>query len=246
MALRSEACVIFAALLSAATAVAQTAEVRHDHLHKGGSGKLTVSEHGVVWEEGGKKTEHSRAWSWEDIQQLELTAGRLRILTYDDNKWEFGRDREYVFDGLEASFAYAIDPVLRTHLGAKFVAALDRRIEEAVWSIPVKLHERWWGSEGTLSFAGDRLIYSSAEKGEPRIWRFDDIESVSSGDRYELTVQTLERAGWTRGPRDFYFQLKQPITQAQYQALWKAVNQANGLALAGPTEGNHNQKENHQ
>ena len=140
----------------------------------------------------------------------------------------------------------AVDPVLRAQLGAKYVAALDRPVDSAVWRIPVKLRERLWGSDGTLLFTGDRLIYASTEKGEPRTWALTDIESVSSGDRYELTVQTLERAGWTRGPREFTFQLKQPITPAQYQALWKAVNQANGLALAEPSGGYHTDKENHQ
>ncbi len=55
MAFRSEACVILAAVLSAATLAAQTAELRHGHLYKSGPGKLTVSEQGIVWEEGGKK-----------------------------------------------------------------------------------------------------------------------------------------------------------------------------------------------
>jgi hypothetical protein len=246
MALRSEACIILAALLSAATLAAQTAEVRHDHLRKSGTGKLTVSDQGIVWEEGGKKDVHSRAWSWESIQQLELTTGRVRVLTYDDEKWKLGRDREYVFDDVPASFAYSIDPLLRAHLGAKYVAALAQPIEGALWQIPVKLHERLWGSEGTLAFTGDRLIYSSTERGEPRTWTLDDIESVSSGDRYELTVQTLERAGWTRGPREFQFQLKQPIAPEQYQALWKAINRANGLALAEPSGGYHSHKENPQ
>ena len=231
MAFRTEALAFAAGLFAASILTAQSTAARHDHWHSGGSGTLTVSEQGVSWEESGKKAEHSRKWAWDEIQQLELSKGRVRLLGYVDEKWKGWRDQEYVFDGVAEPFVEAAGPVLREHLLTKYVAALAKPVESVEWRIPVKLRARLGGSEGALLFKKDQLLYATAEREESRTWNIADIESVSSGDRYELTVETLERAGWTRGPREFHFQLKQPISEAQYQELWKSVNRAKGIAL---------------
>ena len=76
-------------------------------------------------------------------------------------------------------------------------------------------------------FTGDRLVYASPTRDESRTWRVADIE-VSSSDPFDLTVATVEREGWTRGPHDFRFQLKDPLTETDYQLLWKAVNNTKG------------------
>jgi hypothetical protein len=63
-------------------------------------GQIEISENLISFKEAGKKSEHSRQWKYEDIQQLTLSPTELRILSYDDEKWQLGRDREYVFDQL--------------------------------------------------------------------------------------------------------------------------------------------------
>src|SRR5690242_3051795 len=94
MALRSKAA-ISAILMASAVVSAASWDVRHDRLHGGGSGTLTVTDAGISFWETGKHDEHSREWKWTDIQQLTLSGDQLRILTYEDQKWKFGRDREY-------------------------------------------------------------------------------------------------------------------------------------------------------
>jgi len=74
---------------------AQEVRVRHHHWHGGGIGDLRVGNDGISFTEGQKKS-HSRTWKYEEIQQIELSADTLRVLTYEDQKWKFGRDREYV------------------------------------------------------------------------------------------------------------------------------------------------------
>ena len=67
---------------------------------------------------------------------------------------------------------------------------------------------------GTLSVHDVGIAFE--ERGEPshnRSWTWEDIQQL-----------TLERAGWTRSPREFRFQLKTPLPGEQYQALWRAVN----------------------
>ena len=50
-------------ILTAAVLSAQTAQVRHPHLRGGGTGTLTVTPHGVTFEEAGKHAaKHSHAF----------------------------------------------------------------------------------------------------------------------------------------------------------------------------------------
>jgi hypothetical protein len=121
--------------------------------------------------------------------------------------------------------------MLRIGLGVKYLAAFAPARGDAVWEIPVKLREFLGGSEGRLALRADSVTYYSPERGASRTWTLDDIESVSSGDRYEITLHTLERDGWTRGPRDYRFQLKQPILERQYEQLWRALNKQKSISF---------------
>ena len=96
MAFRIEKTVGIAILLAAA-ASAQQAEVRHRHLHGGDKGTLRITAEGVTFDEAGKKKDHSRKWVWSDIQQLDLRRDSMSILTYEDNKWNSGRDTRIQF-----------------------------------------------------------------------------------------------------------------------------------------------------
>jgi hypothetical protein len=46
--------------------------------------------------------------TFDDIQELELSPDTLRILTYEDSRWELGRDREYLFDHRPSGFAKSV------------------------------------------------------------------------------------------------------------------------------------------
>jgi len=227
MALGSEAFIAFAAFVLLTN---QTAELRHDHLWKVGSGTLQLTPAGVSWSEP-QAPKHSRTWRWEDIQQLELTAGAVRILTYEDAKWRGWRDREYLLTGLPDGFAAEVADSLREHLGEKFVSAIARTTSSEAWSIPVKLRQGLGGSEGELIFAPNVLVYRSPERDQSRTWPIGQIEMISTSGAHELTVLPREQNGWTRGRREFRFQLKRPIGDREYQQLWMSVQKANGLVL---------------
>src|SRR5688572_17453114 len=132
----------------AAAVVIQGAEVRHQHAMRDGPGALSTTAEGIAFTETGKRPKHSRSWRWQDIQQLELTPERLRILTYEDQKLQAGRDREYVFRGVSPAVAAQMHAVFRKRLGAKYIAAVPDAVDAVVWQIPAKLNERLGGSEG--------------------------------------------------------------------------------------------------
>src|SRR5690348_13125959 len=79
--------------------------VRHQHGRGSGDGVLTFTDSAIKFDESGKKATHSRTWTYAGMQRLVLSPGRMRIITYDDVRWQLGRDREYVFDQLPVGMA---------------------------------------------------------------------------------------------------------------------------------------------
>ena len=189
--------------------------VRHKHLNGGCAGEMTVDENGVRFT-GAKK--HVWSWKYEDIQQLTLSPERIYILTYKDSKLRLGKDREYTFTGkVPAEELYAL---LRERMDQRFVAAVGQAIGLPTWSVPVKHLRPIVGSEGTLEFGADAIVYLSSARDESRTWRYSDIESMASSGPFQLTITTLEKP--------FNFQLKQPITEARYNQLWLQIEKKNG------------------
>jgi hypothetical protein len=175
---------------------------------------------------------HSWAWAYQDIEQLKLSGRTLTVLTYADNKWKLGADREYRFE-LEAgnSFADAY-PFLKSRLDQRFVAAMPDAVANALWEIPVKHLLKFGGEEGVLQAGAEEIVYKSAKDGASRTWRYEDIENIGSSGPFELTITTFERAKTHYGDlKGFNFQLKQALDEGRYNQLWLSVNRSKGLKI---------------
>jgi hypothetical protein len=195
---------------------ATTFPVRHEHLRKGCAGTLTVDDTGIRFT-GAKK--HAWVWKYADIQRLTLEPGRLHILTYKDgSKLRLGADVAYTFTGtIPVDLLY---PQWRARLDERFVAAVGRQAEVAGEpAIPAKLVGFVKGSEGTLTFAPDSVIYASPSR-DARTWRYSDIRDVSSAGPFDLTITTFEK--------QFHFQLKQAMPEQRYNQLWLDIEKRNG------------------
>ncbi len=211
---------------------------RPPHIKKAGNpGTLTVSASGIAFEEtykGGKKPKHPHAWRWSynDIQQLKVAPKSMTVLTYKDNKWKLGADREYEFDLTgEKTFADAY-AFLKGRLDQRFVAEIPDRVGNALWEIPVKHLLRFGGDEGVLQVGPDEIVYASEKKGESRTWRFEDIENISSSGPFQLTITTYERAKTHYGNlKGFNFELKQRLDERRYNELWVRLNRSKGLNI---------------
>jgi hypothetical protein len=221
--------IVFA--LSGFAASPQSYDVRHLHLRHGGPGVLRIDDSGITFTERGKQAKHSRAWKYDDIQELVLGTQTVRIVTYEDNRWQLGRDRVYVFDKLPASLAADWYPIFRTRLDARFVAALADGQVSPEWQVPAKLAHGRSGSNGVLLVGADRVVYKSEQPGESRTWRISDLDNVSSSDAFDLTLVTHEAT--------FRFQLKQALPDQRLQALWTRVNQTRGLQILSSGDGRH-------
>jgi hypothetical protein len=201
-------------------------QVRHQHLRKGVTGTLRVSADSIAFEEKDKKGKtavHSRTWKYAEIQRLVLGNSTLRIVTYEDQKWELGRDREFVFDQVPAGMSAELFAGWRGRLDTRFVAALADPLVRGEWQVPVKLAVGRGGSQGVLLVSGDGMVYSTKGEAESRTWRDRDIESVSSSGPFDLTVTTPER--------EFRFQLKEALPEARYNALWRRIARSGGLQM---------------
>jgi hypothetical protein len=207
-------------------------EVRHRHLWHGTEGLLRVAADGISFEEGGKHQTHSRKWRFEDIEQLTLSPNMLRVLTYENSPWKIRGDREFVFDGLPEDLAQKLYPEFNRQLDQRFVAALAHDPVNVEWQAPVKLLHRTAGSQGTILVGTDRVVYRTDAPEQARTWRITDIDMVSSSGPFDLAIITFERSGSTyAGHKDFHFELKRRLADAEYNWLWRQVNQAKGLQI---------------
>ncbi len=209
---------------------------RPPHIRKAGSmGTLTITDSGVSFEEGyaGQKTpEHVHSWRWkfDDIQQLTVAPKQLTVLTYKDNKWKLGADRAYEFD-LESDQTFEdAYTFLKGRLDQRLVATLNGTPAKTLWGLPVKHLTRFGGDEGVLRAGEAEIVYQSERESESRVWRYDDIENISSSGPFQLSITTYERARLHYGSlKGFNFQLKQKLTETRYNELWLRLNRQKGL-----------------
>lgn len=168
--------------------------VRHRHLRHGAEGTLRVGDDGITFAEAGKFEAHSREWRFEEIEQLTLSPDTLRILTYEDQHWRFGRDREFVFDALPKDLAARLYPYFSLRLDQRFVAALAVAPINPLWEIPARLLHRAGSAQGSMLVGPERVVFRTASPGESRTWRIHDIDMVSSSGPFDLTITTWERS----------------------------------------------------
>jgi hypothetical protein len=220
MALRSKAAAGALVIAMALAAQAQTFEVRHRHLHGGAVGTLRVTADAIVFTETGKHEDHSRTWRFADLHQLTLSDTTLRILTYEDDPKQFGRDRRFLFDQLPQGMPAQLYPLLLDRMDQRFVAAIGSNPSDAAWRIAAKLLRGTGGSQGEIAVSAGGVVYRTDSPEQSRTWRISDIDSISSGGPFDLTITTFEDSG-----RDFRFQLKRALTEREYDSLWRAVQQ---------------------
>lgn len=127
-------------------------------------------------------------------------------------------------------FFEAAYTMLKDKLDRRFVAAMPEIQTQVEWELPVKLLGTIRGSEGILLVGPERIVYNTTNPRQSRTWRFQDIDNVSTADRYQLTLTTYERAKTHYGSmKGFNFQLKQPLDEKRFASLWKKLNREKGL-----------------
>jgi hypothetical protein len=203
----------------------------------GAIGTLTISETGVAFEEQYKvgkapKEPHAWRWSYDDIQQLKIAPRAVTVLTYQDNAWKLGADRQYTFELRGDGKPEDALRILRARLNQRLVAAMPVPGAEMLWELPVKHTARFGGDEGVLRVERDRVVFDSRKPSASRTWRYEDIDNVSSSGPFDLTLTTFERDKLDYGSlRQFHFQLRRRLEEAAYNDLWMRLNRSKGLMI---------------
>jgi hypothetical protein len=210
---------------------------RPPHVRKAGNmGTLTITDSGIAFTEKyeGAQPRHPHAWRWDfqDIQQLKIAPKSLTVLTYKNNKWKLGAEREYQFDLVADKTFEDAYQLLKGRLDQRLVAAIPDRLSNILWEIPVKHLLRFGGDEGVLQVGADAIVYRSADKADSRTWRYEDIENISSSGPFDLTITTFEHAKTHYGNlKGFNFELKRRLEEDRYNELWLRLNQSKGLKI---------------
>ena len=221
------------AWLAVQTAAAQTLPVIHKRaLWPDGRGELILSVDTIEFRSAAKQ-KNSRKWSYPDIQHLDrVTTNELVILTYEDRKWELGRDREFRFLLTEGEISDELFATLRARLNKPATDRVVPEVMTSVYEVPVKHLHAFGGCEGRLLFTGSTAVYKTSHEHDSREWRLDtDVESVWSQDRYHLEIHVYEnhRREFSR-TRVYSFVLKEPLDGEFYRGLKKKLY---GLTQAG-------------
>lgn len=213
---------ILLAWLAMQTALAQTFPVIHKRAFwPDGQGELRIAEDAIEFR-AAQKEKNNRRWSYADIQSLDrVSAKELRILSYEDSKWELGRDRAFRFLLTEGEISDALFETLQARLKKPVTDRVVPELAAAAYEVPVKHLHTFGGCEGRLFFTANTAVYKTPHETDSREWRLDtEVESVWSRDPYQLEVHVYEnnRREFSR-TRVYQFALKEPLDGEFYRGL---------------------------
>ena len=111
----------------------------------------------------------------------------------------------------------------RQPLGASLVSAEAGPVR---YDLAVKHLEILKGSQGRLQFSDNGVVFRASNDRGSRSWRYEDLESISSGSLYDLTLTTYEQQRFHYASRRVYnFQLKDSLPRDTYDALWRFLHE---------------------
>jgi hypothetical protein len=197
--------------------------VKRPHLFGASHGTLVFTDEGVQYRTTDAKD--ARRWTYEQIKQVQVQSPTLvAVRTYEDQGWtKLWADRSFGFEVEKG----VVTPELLTFLLARtprpvVTAVLPSRAGTPEFRVPVKHVRGRRGDEGELLLYNDALVYQSPRSDASRYWRFGDLASVLSLDRFRFEVTAYE--GGAGETRPFLFQLKSDLPPGFYDSLWSAVN----------------------
>jgi hypothetical protein len=184
------------------------------------SGIVRIDESGISFSSNGEDT--ARSWSYEDIQYLDrVSPTEFTLLSYEDVAWILGRDRTYRFELTAQEFTDELFETVAARIGKPVTDRVTERPAVVEQQILAKHLKTFGGSEGTLYFSPERIVYSTGAQQQAREWLLDrDVHSVWSSERYRLEIHVYEgNPGAFRKPTVYKFALKGPLDGEFYRRL---------------------------
>ena len=199
-------------------------QVKHDHGLRSCRGELVFRDDGVEYVTSHK--EDARTWNYVDIQQLGLKSDKkISVVTYEDRKLQFGKDKIFNFEITEGSIPPALAGMLQTRLTKPLVSAVIPEIPAARYQLPVKHQHALGGCQGDLEIGEQQVVYKTSHRSDSRIWRYEDLSSIGSTGPFQLRLSGMERTNGEHGAeKNFIFDLKRRLDPEIYDFLWGKIN----------------------
>lgn len=196
-----------------------TYTVRHDHKIGTGDGELRILPSGIEYVgKSEKESEHSRVWRDDEIERIEVSAGKVEVFAYRGGRQEFdlveGEVTPEVVANLVARFHRPIGTTVLPEAGVESGALL--------FEIPVFHRHVRGGESGTLRVYDGYVVFAAEDAGHSRFWRYSDIRDIGRLGRYGFEIATYEAKFATDG-KSYIFDLKRPMTDGEYDALWRKL-----------------------
>jgi hypothetical protein len=224
-----------------------TYKVRHDHAIGSGPGELRVTAKGFEFRGEGEEAEHDRSWRDEDLKRIEVHSREIEIFAYEAARvpvlpkqlpWvektksiRTGTERQYEFHLVDGE----VPPEVVRALLARFKRPLATTIVpntpedsgELLFEIPVFHRHVSGGESGVLRVYERHIVFEADTEDHSRHWRFSDIRDIGRLGRWKFEIATWEDKAWTDG-KSYVFDLKRPMTEAEYEALWRKLYDGSG------------------
>lgn len=219
-----------------------TYKVIHDHAIGQGQGELRIMESGIEFKgEGKDEDRHSRTWRDEDIKRLVISRDNLRVTVYEASyipiiprKAPF-TDGKSIRNGSEHDYLFRlrggeITPEVVSGLLARFNRPVETSVipsdeveaGKLLFELPVFHRHRAGGRSGVLRVYEQYVVFRAEATGASRFWRYTDIRDIGPLGRYKFELATWEGQFGGDG-KSYVFDLKRPLTEAEYESLWKKV-----------------------
>jgi hypothetical protein len=198
--------------------------VQHKHALRDCKGELVFKEDTVEYATPHK--DHAHVWKYRDIQQLGLIGPQeVIVLTYEDQKIKFGKDRGFHFKITKGEITPAFWAYLETKVTKPLVSAVLPAQISPRFQIPVKHLRGWGGTQGVLEISDQYVVYRTESKKDSRVWRYENISSLGSTGPYQLRLTTMERVNGENGAeKNFVFDLKERLNGEAYDFIWWKLN----------------------
>jgi hypothetical protein len=132
-----------------------------------------------------------------------------------------GADRTIEFEVTEGVIDGTFVAHLLEHAGRPVASAvLPAGLGEPTVRIAAKHLRGRKGTHGALAIYPSGLAYETPTEGGSRYWRIADVEAVLRTSPRTLLIDVYERGR----VRPFAFELKEPLPDAAFEALWQQVN----------------------
>ncbi len=219
-----------------------TYNVEHDHGIGSGKGELKITNETIEYI-GVSKNEfsHSKTWQDSDIKRIEFNKKELRIVIYEEShlpiiprKAPFTDGKQVKIDN-EHDYLFRLqDGEITEELATSLLERFQRPIAtsvipekviekgELLFELPVFHRHLRGGVSGILRVYQEFVIFNTEVEGKSRYWRYSDIRDIARLGHYKFELATYEGQLATDG-KSYIFDLKRPMTDKEYDSLWKKL-----------------------